>query len=83
LARFADVHAIGFVTPGDVPLALEAHGGQDWVTVYFPHELRLRRVHALSAAATVCSRSTSRLRNAMRLAITAGLTAAAARTKTP
>src|SRR5260370_17139038 len=36
LARFADVHAIGFVTREDVPSVLLAHGGQDWVTVYFP-----------------------------------------------
>ena len=36
LARFADVHAIGFVTREDVPAVLLPHGGHDWVTVYFP-----------------------------------------------
>src|ERR1700748_352623 len=35
LARFADRHAIGFVTPEAVPPALYAPGGQDWVTGYF------------------------------------------------
>jgi uncharacterized membrane protein len=74
LARFADVHAIGFVTREDVPLALEAHGGQDWVTVYFPMSyafggytlyLPRDRVQPLDIS----------VEDAMRLAITAGLTA--------
>ena len=30
------MHAIGFVTREDVPAVLLAHGGRDWVTVYFP-----------------------------------------------
>ena len=74
LARFADVHAIGFVTREDVPAALLAHGGRDWVTVYFPmsyafggYTLYLPRTHVQPLDITV--------EDAMRLAITAGLTA--------
>ena len=74
LARFADVHAIGFVTREDVPMALEVHGGQDWVTVYFPMSyafggytlyLPRDRIQPLDIS----------VEDAMRLAITAGLTA--------
>jgi uncharacterized membrane protein len=75
LARFADVHAIGFVTREDVPTVLLAHGGQNWVTVYFPMSyafggytiyLPRDRVQPLDIS----------VEDAMRLAITAGLTAA-------
>jgi len=78
LARFADVHAIGFVTREDVPPVLNAHGGQDWVTVYFPMSyafggytiyLPRDRVQPLDIS----------VEDAMRLAITAGLTAAGSR----
>jgi len=74
LARFADVHAIGFVTREDVPSVLLAHGGQDWVTVYFPMSyafggytiyLPRERIEPLDIS----------VEDAMRLAITAGLTA--------
>jgi uncharacterized membrane protein len=74
LARFADVHAIGFVTREDVPMALEVHGGRDWVTVYFPMSyafggytlyLPRNRIQPLDIS----------VEDAMRLAITAGLTA--------
>jgi uncharacterized membrane protein len=80
LARFADVHAIGFVTREDLPLALETLGGQDWVTVYFPMSyafggytlyLPRDRIQPLDIS----------VEDAMRLAITAGLTAGS-RTKT-
>jgi len=74
LARFADVRAIGFVTREDVPAALFPHGGHDWVTVYFPmsyafggYTLYLPRTHVQPLDITV--------EDAMRLAITAGLTA--------
>ena len=75
LARFADVHAIGFVTREDVPAVLDAHGGRDWVTVYFPMSyafggytiyLPRERMQPLDIS----------VEDAMRLAITAGLTAA-------
>ena len=75
LASFADVHAIGFVTREDVPTALDEHGGRDWVTVYFPmsyafggYTLFLHRDHVAPLDISV--------EDAMRLAITAGLTAA-------
>ena len=80
LARFADVHAIGFVTREDVPDVLYAHGGRDWVTVYFPmsyafggYTLYLPREHIQPLDISV--------EDAMRLAITAGLTAAGTRLK--
>jgi uncharacterized membrane protein len=78
LARFADVHAIGFVTREDVPTALLAHGGADWVTVFFPMSyafggytiyLPRDRVQPLDIS----------VEDAMRLAITAGLTASGSR----
>jgi uncharacterized membrane protein len=79
LARFAEVHAIGFVTREDVPAALRAHGGDGWVTVYFPmsyafggYTLYLPRDHVQPLDISV--------EDAMRLAITAGLTAAGSRT---
>jgi uncharacterized membrane protein len=79
LARFADVHAIGFVTREDVPSVLLKHGGHDWVTVYFPMSyafggytiyLPRERIQPLDIS----------VEDAMRLAITAGLTAAGSRT---
>jgi len=78
LARFADVRAIGFVTREDVPSVLHAHGGHDWVTVYFPMSyafggytlyLPRDRIEPLDIS----------VEDAMRLAITAGLTAAGSR----
>ena len=78
LARFADVQAIGFVTREDVPSVLHAHGGHDWVTVYFPMSyafggytiyLPRDRIEPLDIS----------VEDAMRLAITAGLTAAGSR----
>ena len=68
------MHAIGFVTREDVPAALEVHGGHDWVTVYFPMSyafggytlyLPRERIQPLDIS----------VEDAMRLAITAGLTA--------
>jgi uncharacterized membrane protein len=74
------VRAIGFVTREDVPVALNAHGGHDWVTVYFPmsyafggYTIYLPRVHVTPLDISV--------EDAMRLAITAGLTAAGSRAK--
>lgn len=78
LARFGYVRAIGFVTREDVPVALRAHGGDNWVTVYFPmsyafggYTIYLPRDHIEPLDISV--------EDAMRLAITAGLTAAAGR----
>lgn len=78
LARFGEVHAIGFVTREDVPAVLNSHGGQNWVTVYFPmsyafggYTIYLPRDHLQPLDISV--------EDAMRLAITAGLTAAGPR----
>ena len=78
VARFCEVHAIGFVTREDVPSVLFAHGGHDWVTVYFPmsyafggYTLYVHRDHVQALDISV--------EDAMRLAITAGLTAAGGR----
>ena len=80
VARFGEVRAIGFVTREDVPAALLPHGGKDWVTVYFPmsyafggYTVYLPRDHVDPLDISV--------EDAMRLAITAGLTAAGAHTK--
>ena len=79
LAHFADVRAIGFVTREDVPQVLNAHGGENWVTVYFPMSyafggytiyLPRDRIEPLDIS----------VEDAMRLAITAGLTAAGGKT---
>jgi uncharacterized membrane protein len=78
LARFGQVRAIGFVTREDVPTVLNAHGGREWVTVYFPmsyafggYTVYVPREHVEPLEISV--------EDAMRLAITAGLTAAASR----
>jgi uncharacterized membrane protein len=80
LARFGELHAIGFVTREDVPPVLNAHGGHTWVTVYFPmsyafggYTIYLPRDHITPLDISV--------EDAMRLAITAGLTAAGNRQK--
>ncbi|MGA2775952.1 MAG: DUF502 domain-containing protein [Steroidobacteraceae bacterium] len=78
LARFGDVHAIGFVTREDVPAVLNAHGGQHWVTVYFPMS------YAFGGYTIYVPRDRLQpldisVEDAMRLAITAGLTAAGTR----
>jgi uncharacterized membrane protein len=78
LARFGGVHAIGFVTREDVPEVLNAHGGKDWVTVYFPMS------YAFGGYTVYLSRDQVEpldisVEDAMRLAITAGLTAAGSR----
>jgi len=78
LARFGDVHAIGFVTREDVPAVLNAHGGQNWVTVYFPMS------YAFGGYTIYVPRDRLQpldisVEDAMRLAITAGLTASGSR----
>ncbi len=75
LARFGSVRAIGFVTREDVPAVLHAHGGQDLVTVYFPMS------YAFGGYTVYLPRDNLEpldisVEDAMRLAITAGLTAA-------
>jgi uncharacterized membrane protein len=76
LARFADVHAIGFVTREDVPSALEPYGGRDWVTVYFPMSYAFGGYTAYIPRELIQPLDIS-VEDAMRLAITAGLNAGA------
>ena len=78
LARFAGVHAIGFVTREDVPAVLNAHGGRDWVTVYFPMSYAFGGYTVYLPRNQVEPLDIS-VEDAMRLAITAGLTAAGSR----
>jgi uncharacterized membrane protein len=79
VASFGGVHAIGFVTREDVPMVLNEHGGHGWVTVYFPMS------YAFGGYTLYVPRDRLKpldisVEDAMRLAITAGLTAAGTRT---
>ncbi len=80
VARFGEVHAIGFVTREDVPAALHAHGGHDWVTVYFPMSYAFGGYTVYLPRNLVEPLDIS-VEDAMRLAITAGLTAVANQAK--
>ncbi len=80
LARFAEVRAIGFVTREDVPVALQAHGGRDWVTVYFPMSYAFGG-YTLYLPRDLVQPLDISVEEAMRLAITAGLTAASSRAR--
>ncbi len=75
LARFGEVHAIGFVTREDVPAVLNSHGGRDWVTVYFPMSYAFGGYTIYLPRGNLEPLDIS-VEDAMRLAITAGLTAA-------
>lgn len=79
VARFGEVRAIGFVTREDVPAALHAHGGHDWVTVYFPMSYAFGG-YTIYLPRTLVEPLDISVEDAMRLAITAGLTAAGSRT---
>jgi uncharacterized membrane protein len=74
VARFGDVHAIGFVTREDVPPVLYPHGGHDWVTVYFPMSYAFGGYTIYLPREQLTPLDIS-VEDAMRLAITAGLTA--------
>jgi uncharacterized membrane protein len=74
LARFANVHAIGFVTREDAPAVLAAHGGRDLVTVYFPMSYAFGGYTVYLPRELIQPLDIS-VEDAMRLAITAGLTA--------
>jgi uncharacterized membrane protein len=75
LARFAGVNAIGFVTREDAPAVLEAHGGEGLVTVYFPMSYAFGGYTAYLPREIIQPLDIS-VEDAMRLAITAGLTRA-------
>jgi uncharacterized membrane protein len=80
LARFGGIHAIGFVTREDVPAVLLPHGGNEWVTVYFPMSYAFGGYTMYLARELIQPLDIS-VEDAMRLAITAGLTAAGGRAK--
>lgn len=80
LAQFGDVRAIGFVTREDVPPVLNAHGGHDWVTVYFPMSYSFGGYTLFLPHDRLQPLDIS-VEDAMRLTITAGLTAAGSRAK--
>jgi uncharacterized membrane protein len=75
LARFAGVHAIGFVTREDAPAVLDAHGGRNWVTVYFPMSYAFGG-YTIYLPREIIQPLDISVEDAMRLAITAGLTRA-------
>jgi uncharacterized membrane protein len=75
LARFGSVNAIGFVTREDAPEVLQPHGGRDLVTVYFPMSYAFGG-YTLYLARELVQPLDISVEDAMRLAITAGLTAA-------
>src|SRR3982074_1917559 len=78
LARFADGQAIGFVTPADVPTVLLAHGGQNWVTVYFPMSYAFGGYTIYLPRDRIAPLDIS-VEDAMRLAIPPGFAAAGSR----
>ena len=75
LARFAGVNAIGFVTREDAPAVLGPHGGHDLVTVYFPMSYAFGGYTVYLPREIIQPLDIS-VEDAMRLAITAGLTRA-------
>ena len=75
LAHFAGVRAIGFVTREDAPAVLDPHGGRDLVTVYFPMSYAFGGYTAYLPREIIQPLDIS-VEDAMRLAITAGLTRA-------
>jgi uncharacterized membrane protein len=75
LARFGGVHAIGFVTREDAPAVLDAHGGRDLVTVYFPMSYAFGG-YTIYLPRDIIQPLDISVEDAMRLAITAGLTRA-------
>ena len=78
LAHFGAVRAIGFVTREDVPEVLNDHGSHEWVTVYFPMSYAFGGYTVYVPRSQVQALDIS-VEDAMRLAITAGLTAAGGR----
>ena len=75
LARFADVHAIGFVTREDAPAACSMRtAAAIWVTVYFPMSYAFGGYTVYLPRELLQPLDIS-VEDAMRLAITAGLTA--------
>jgi uncharacterized membrane protein len=82
LVKFGEAHAIGFVTREDAPKALIEAGGQEWVAVYFPLSYAFGGYTVYMPREALQPLDIS-VEEAMRLAITAGLTAGGSRAKTP
>ncbi|MBS0611618.1 MAG: DUF502 domain-containing protein [Proteobacteria bacterium] len=80
LARFGEVRAIGFVTREDVPRALLEAGGEGWVAVYFPLSYAFGG-YTVYLPHQALQPLDIPVEEAMRLAITAGLSAGAGRNK--
>lgn len=80
LARFGEARAIGFVTREDVPKALLEAGGEEWVAVYFPLSYAFGGYTVYLPRETLQPLDIS-VEEAMRLAITAGLTASGGRAR--
>ncbi len=80
LARFGEARAIGFVTREDAPKALLDAGGQEWVAVYFPLSYAFGGYTVYMPREALQPLDIS-VEEAMRLAITAGLTAGGSRGK--
>lgn len=80
LARFGEARAIGFVTREDVPRALLDVGGENWVAVYFPLSYAFGGYTVYMPQQALQPLEIS-VEEAMRLAITAGLSAGTGRTK--
>ena len=74
LARFGEARAIGFVTREDAPKALLEAGGQEWVAVYFPLSYAFGGYTVYLPREALQPLDIS-VEEAMRLAITAGLSA--------
>ncbi len=74
LATFGEVRAIGFVTREDAPAALVPHGAADWCTVYFPMSYAFGG-YALYLPRNILTPLELTVEEAMRMAITAGLSA--------
>ncbi len=78
VAQIGEVRAIGFVTRESAPAALAAHGGEDLVTVYFPMSYAFGG-YTLYLPRKLLEPLDISVEDAMRLAITAGLTATGSR----
>jgi uncharacterized membrane protein len=80
LVKFGEARAIGFVTREDAPKALLEAGGQEWVAVYFPLSYAFGGYTVYMPRGALQPLDIS-VEEAMRLAITAGLTAGGSRAK--
>jgi uncharacterized membrane protein len=78
LARFGEARAIGFVTREEVPAVLHAHGGKDWVSVFFPYSFGMGG-YTLYLSRDRLEALDMPVQEALRLVLTGGLTSSASR----